>query len=55
MELSRGRLHHRTLTCWAHEWTYDACTGKGINPDDVTLRRYPLKIQDDGVWVGIDD
>jgi toluene monooxygenase system ferredoxin subunit len=27
--LSPGQLVGRRVICWAHEWEYDACTGKG--------------------------
>jgi toluene monooxygenase system ferredoxin subunit len=43
-----------TLTCGMHLWQYDACTGKGVNPRGVALRRLPMKVEDDGIWVEVD-
>jgi nitrite reductase/ring-hydroxylating ferredoxin subunit len=44
-----------TLTCGMHFWQYDARTGKGVNPRGLRLRRLPLTVQDDGLWVEVDD
>jgi toluene monooxygenase system ferredoxin subunit len=49
-----GRFDGRTLTCRAHNWIFDACTGKGVNPSDCELSRYPLKIVDGQVLVDLD-
>jgi len=43
-----------TLTCRMHLWQYDARTGRGTNPRGVRLRRLPMKIEDDGIWVEVD-
>lgn len=43
-----------TLTCGMHFWQYDARTGKGVNPRGLRLRRLPMKMQDDGIWVEVD-
>lgn len=48
-----GGLEGRTLTCAAHLWQFDAATGAGINPEDCQLRSYPVKIEDDHVFVAI--
>src|SRR5207244_7529471 len=37
IRLSEGRLDGFVLTCAAHGWTYDARTGRGINPEAVEL------------------
>ena len=44
MPLSQGKLAGNRLVCAAHEWTYDAVTGCGINPHGVALRRYDVRI-----------
>jgi toluene monooxygenase system ferredoxin subunit len=49
--LSLGRLQDGVITCWAHEWQYDACTGVGINPDNVELTRFPLKIEEGQIFI----
>jgi toluene monooxygenase system ferredoxin subunit len=53
--LHRGRLVGTTLTCAAHEWQYDACTGAGLNPRDVALQRFPVQLHDDAIWIDIDE
>jgi toluene monooxygenase system ferredoxin subunit len=52
--LSVGRLRDHTLTCSAHEWEYDATTGRGIHPANTQLRQYAVKIENDTVWVDVD-
>lgn len=44
MPLSQGKLDEQTLTCFAHEWQYDVCSGKGINPQSVCLRQYAVLV-----------
>lgn len=51
VRLSDGRLDGCVLTCRAHEWRYDARTGKGLNPEGVGLRRFPVKIEDGEIFV----
>jgi toluene monooxygenase system ferredoxin subunit len=51
--LSQGRLEGDVLTCWAHEWQYDACSGEGLNPLGVRLRRFPVEVRDGAVWVDV--
>ena len=38
-----------------HQWQYDARTGQGVNPRGVALRALPMKIEDGGIWVEVDD
>jgi toluene monooxygenase system ferredoxin subunit len=52
--LSSGRLQGCVLTCAAHEWQYDVCTGAGLNPDNVSLRRFPVEIRDGEIWIDVD-
>ena len=53
--LSCGHLEAAgTLTCAMHLWQYDARTGEGLNPRGVGLRRLPMKLEADGIWVEID-
>ena len=37
-----------------HLWQYDARTGKGLNPRGAGLRRLPMKLEDDGIWIEVD-
>jgi toluene monooxygenase system ferredoxin subunit len=49
--LVEGRFDGAVLTCRAHEWSFDACTGRGINPCGEHLRRYPIRIEGGAVFV----
>lgn len=52
--LSEGRLQDGVLTCRAHLWSFEACTGKGINPASTGLRSFPVKIEDGEIFVDVD-
>jgi len=49
--LSRGRLEGNALVCGAHEWTYDACTGHGLNPCSAALRPIPVSVEGEEIYV----
>lgn len=49
--LSTGQLHGRVLTCAAHEWQFDACTGCGINPRRTKLHEFAVRIAEQAIWV----
>jgi toluene monooxygenase system ferredoxin subunit len=49
-----GKFDGKTLICRAHNWVFDACTGKGINPGDCELTKFPLRIEGDKVLVDLD-
>lgn len=51
--LIKGDLEGRRLTCSAHGWEFDAVTGMGVNPDDCALRCYPVKVENDDVFVDV--
>jgi len=51
--LSEGHLHGRVLTCAAHGWEYDARTGRGINPENVELPKYAVKIEGNDILVEV--
>ena len=52
VKLSTGKLDGCVLTCSAHEWSYDACTGRGLNPDNAQLRAIPVRV--DGKEIQVD-
>jgi len=51
--LSEGRFAGGVLTCRAHEWQYDVCTGRGINPEGVRLNALPVKVEDGEIVVDV--
>ena len=54
LPLSQGKLLGSRLVCRAHEWTYDACTGHGLNPDNIALRRFPVRIAEHDIEVDVE-
>ncbi len=40
--LSQGKLENGVITCAAHHYQYDARTGRGVNPENVALRVFPV-------------
>jgi nitrite reductase/ring-hydroxylating ferredoxin subunit len=40
------------IVCRAHQWTFNAQSGKGINPSNACLKRFPIKIEGGVVSVG---
>lgn len=51
--LADGKLDGNILTCAAHFWQFDLATGEGVNPKRCQLHRYPVKVEDSTICVGI--
>src|ERR1700761_7691271 len=51
--LSHGVLDHNTLRCAAHEWEFDARTGQGVNPQAARLKPFPVRLDDDRIFIAI--
>ena len=51
--LAEGRFDGRILTCAAHLWQFNLCTGEGVNPKGCQLYRYQAKLLDATIFVGI--
>jgi toluene monooxygenase system ferredoxin subunit len=49
--MSEGKLEGGALICSAHQWSYDACTGQGINPCSARLHALPVKVEEGIIWV----
>jgi toluene monooxygenase system ferredoxin subunit len=49
--LSEGAFDDGVLTCAAHEWRFDARTGRGLNPASVCLHRYPVRLDGEEIFV----
>jgi toluene monooxygenase system ferredoxin subunit len=41
------------LTCAAHEWEFDARTGRGLNPASARLHSYPVRLDGMRIFVGV--
>jgi toluene monooxygenase system ferredoxin subunit len=48
-----GSLEGEVLTCGAHLWEVNVLTGKGVNPEHAEIARYPIKVEDDQVYVAV--
>jgi toluene monooxygenase system ferredoxin subunit len=51
--LADGELDGYILTCAAHLWQFDVSTGEGVNPKHCQLHRYPIKVENSTISVGI--
>ena len=52
--LSEGKFDGRVVMCRAHQWTFDAKTGAGVNPSDCRLAEYPVKVEGDNVLIEVE-
>ena len=53
--LSERRLEGDVLTCSAHHYQYDVCNGRSLNPKNICLKPYSVKIQNGAVLVNTDE
>ena len=53
--LSTGRLSGTRLVCAVHAWEYDVATGRGLNPERVCLRGFPVRVVGDAIEVDVGD
>jgi toluene monooxygenase system ferredoxin subunit len=51
--LSEGRLEGTTITCSAHHYQYDALSGRGVNPRDVCLKPFAVKLEAGDIFVDV--
>lgn len=51
--LCEGKFDGKVLMCRAHQWTFDAKTGLGINPGDCKLAQYPVHLQGEDVLIDV--
>ncbi len=52
-DLVEGDLKGKVLTCRQHLWQFDVETGKGINPDHAEIAMYPVKVENDEIFVDV--
>jgi nitrite reductase/ring-hydroxylating ferredoxin subunit len=51
--LAGGELHGATLTCPGHGYAFDVRTGRCRHDPTLELRRYPITLIGDEVWVDL--
>jgi toluene monooxygenase system ferredoxin subunit len=51
--ISNGHLRGTHLTCRAHQWEYDLCTGRGRNPTTARLRTFAVKVEHGDILVDL--
>lgn len=49
--LHEGEVEGTVLTCPWHGWTFDLATGECLEDDTIELKRYPVAIEGDDVFV----
>lgn len=50
--LSEGFLKDDVITCARHGWQFSANTGEGINPCLISLKHYPIFIDEvNDIWI----
>jgi toluene monooxygenase system ferredoxin subunit len=42
------------LCCARHRWEFDVCSGSGVNPQNVCLRRFPIRLDGEDILIDID-
>ena len=52
--LSRGKIVGNILTCQAHGWQYNVCTGQGVNPASVCLKAFEVQIHNGDILIDIE-
>jgi toluene monooxygenase system ferredoxin subunit len=49
--LIEGSFDGSRVICRAHQWVFDAGSGRSINPDNAQLAEYPVRVDGDDVFV----
>ncbi len=49
--LAEGEIRDKVVTCPLHHWTFNACTGCGIDPSDQKVDRYETQMRGEEVWI----
>jgi toluene monooxygenase system ferredoxin subunit len=52
--LEQGLVDGSTLTCLEHLWQFDVNTGAALGEAEECLRTYPVKIEQDQLYVALD-
>ncbi|HEU0030777.1 MAG TPA: Rieske 2Fe-2S domain-containing protein [Kofleriaceae bacterium] len=51
--LADGHIEDGQIICTGHGWSFDLRTGRCKHAPLLTLRRYPITIVDDEIWVDL--
>ncbi len=51
--LGAGPLDGPVVTCPWHGWQFDVTKGCAVMSDEITLKRYDVKIKDGGVYISV--
>jgi len=51
--LGQGWIEGRAVVCPWHAWAFDVETGLALPPERAKVDVFPVKIEDDAVWVDI--
>lgn len=51
--LSQGIVHGTTVTCPLHNWRIDLASGEAKAPDEGCARRYPVKLENGRIYLGL--
>ena len=52
--LSQGIVHDATVTCPLHNWKIDLASGEARAPDQGCTPKYPLKVEQGRVYLGLE-
>lgn len=53
-DLSGGWCSQGMIICPFHRYSYDIKTGKGHSGQNDYIDSYPVKVKDDGIYIGMD-
>jgi len=53
--LSQGIVHGKKVTCPLHNWNIELDSGKAVAPDEGCAARFPVKVEDNRVYVQLAD
>jgi len=51
--LSQGIVHDERVTCPLHDWKISLKTGIAVAPDEGCAARFPIKIEDDKIFLSL--
>jgi toluene monooxygenase system ferredoxin subunit len=49
-----GDFDGAVLTCLMHMWSFDATTGRAVNPPGCRLAQFAVKVESDDVFVDVE-